>query len=471
MPTIAADKWSGLFWLASQPNEKRAGSLSVSTRGAMELELIGAFDGPDTNVNDLPTKKRLLGITSDGKYLTLIDCYRKTFNSSFNEGLGSEKYRVNFLLEGCHFQQDEKILFERIDFTSRAIHCWLAFSKIKTTYENGAVSLTLDRMPPESWILAGGTALSIYSSWSVNPGSGATDSSISQKTWLSLDLKSKKTLAELLTEAGKIKNFVSLAINQTATIEEVRLFTPELTIENAPGGKLAPISLYYATTAQLEPDLDEISDPYLVIKFMEIKGRFSEIMSIWHAAHDNLSDCLNLYFSATSSTGLFLENKFLMLAQSLEALHRHSSDKRCMSESEYTSLCSQLREACPKEHGDWLEPKLKFGNEISLRARLKDQLQGLDVIFCAIKPKELITRIVNTRNFLTHYDASTKESASRGAQLFGLNSAMEILFCCQMLKIIGFSNEEIVSLAKSSESMKARIRGLIHITQKTDHEV
>lgn len=78
--------------------------------------------------------------------------------------------------------------------------------------------------------------------------------------------------------------------------------------------------------------------------------------------------------------------------------------------------------------------KLKYGNEPSLRQRLKSLCGGLEPIYGSAKAiKALISKIVTTRNYLTHYDHELKSDAAQGRALYRLIIAMEILFQLQLL--------------------------------------
>ena len=66
------------------------------------------------------------------------------------------------------------------------------------------------------------------------------------------------------------------------------------------------------------------------------------------------------------------------------------------------------------------------------------------------KIKKLIEDIVNTRNYLTHYDVRLKNKALRGLKLVNINEKLEGLLELSFLKELDFSKEEINTIFKKS---------------------
>lgn len=107
---------------------------------------------------------------------------------------------------------------------------------------------------------------------------------------------------------------------------------------------------------------------------------------------------------------------------------------------------------------------MKYGNEPSLRQRLKELFNEFSYVFGeAKKTKPRIDKIVATRNYLTHYDAPGKKQSASGIELYKLCVVLEVLFQLYILKICGFAHKEIVEMCKKSESFRRKL-GSIDIT-------
>ena len=149
----------------------------------------------------------------------------------------------------------------------------------------------------------------------------------------------------------------------------------------------------------------------------------------------------------------------MALVQGLEAYHRRTSNQKQMDEAEFKELIDNLIDQCPQERKEWLKGKLQYGNEVSLRHRLKSLIEPFkEIIGDQKKQKELINRIVNTRNYLTHYDLSLESKAAQGEDLWPLCLKMELLFQLHFLQLIGFTHEQIDAILANSISLKQKLK-------------
>lgn len=71
--------------------------------------------------------------------------------------------------------------------------------------------------------------------------------------------------------------------------------------------------------------------------------------------------------------------------------------------------------------------------------------------------RSIINDVVATRNYLTHFDSKLENDARSGAELWRLCNKLEVLFEVQLLQRLGFTGEEIRSLAENSEHIKRKL--------------
>ena len=100
-----------------------------------------------------------------------------------------------------------------------------------------------------------------------------------------------------------------------------------------------------------------------------------------------------------------------------------------------------------EDHKNSLGNKIKFGNEISLRKRLKELINDLkdyEIINKIIdrKKDKFIGEVVDTRNYYTHYDDSSNFKKDN-EKLHILNFKLKILIELIILKELGFYEEFI----------------------------
>ena len=117
-----------------------------------------------------------------------------------------------------------------------------------------------------------------------------------------------------------------------------------------------------------------------------------------------------------------------------------------MPEKEHVKRLEEIFKAVPSQHEEWLKNKLAYGNEPPLRKRLKEIFEEMRVVI----PKEifpdeeyLIGKVVDTRNYLTHYDKKLKKIAAQGEELYDLTKKLERLLKMCILKELGFAHDKI----------------------------
>jgi hypothetical protein len=94
-----------------------------------------------------------------------------------------------------------------------------------------------------------------------------------------------------------------------------------------------------------------------------------------------------------------------------------------------------------------LSDYLNYGNEFSLRKRLKQLLNGLrEATRKKITPKEegFVDSVVCTRNYLTHYNEELKDKATTDLESqFNLNGKLRALISILLLREAGLSEDVI----------------------------
>jgi ApeA N-terminal domain 1 len=92
---------------------------------------------------------------------------------------------------------------------------------------------------------------------------------------------------------------------------------------------------------------------------------------------------------------------------------------------------------------------LNYGNEFSLRKRLKELLdqfwKNLLEDFVSNK-STFVKNIVNTRNYLTHYDEDLKDKAVQGEGLYYLNERLKLFLIILLLDQLGIPRNDIFEI-------------------------
>lgn len=455
---------SGFFWQPKNPDKKLPGILSISDGGNIELEIVGFFDdsieGLNRFLNNVNDIDRLVGHIEEFGYVTLDGCYYKNRNYAFG-GISKSIIKSKQAIMRVAYDPDEPITLNTFMFSIEGIDEWVGLSGINV-FNNFELKISeIKFIPPENIVIKidNGMELVITFSWSVPFFSNLSEAKIAQKTHFKLFSKEERPQEDFISIAYKITTFLCFAIDKTVCITSAS-GTVNTLLQKVGENESRPLSfeIYYSSLPYVKK-VPKIEIHQMLFRYPHIQVDAEKIINKWLNAYDIINPSLNLYFSTKAGGHKYLESIFLALIQALETYHRRTSKEKLMEETEFLDLLKMLHEKCPEEKWDWLNSRLKHGNEISLSMRIKRIIEPYKIYFGSSRDRnKLIRSIVNTRNYLTHYDESLELEAAKGMNLWILCQNIEAIFQLHLLFIIGFSNEEISFVYNNSQNLKNKIK-------------
>lgn len=447
---------SGLFWIAGT-EKKLSGILTIQDGGRIELELVGTFHD---DFVDSPKISRILGEVEKDGDVTLDSCFYIHRNISFG-GISKSRIFANTLYSGIHLEGNEPILITSFRFAIEGLDEWLRISGISATYtqEFDNVTLSYNKMDPLLYQVTDIMHLSINYSWSIPGSEFFKSATITHKNYFELETETPMEVSIFKKYAHQISTFVGLAVDLNVSICDVTIKSKFIEQEIAPGrSRQVPIRLYYQAANFLDkaPKIDDLNFLFL---FPYIREDFALYVSEWFRAYETISPALNLYFSTKNNAQKYLDGKFLALAQGLETYHRRTTNIQIMPETEYESIKKELLNTCPKERREWLAGRLAHANEITLANRLRELISEFEPVFGDGEAiNQFIRKVVDTRNYFTHYDDALIKRAVQGIDLWPLCQQMEAFFQMVLLRRIGFSKEKVIDLVRRSQRFQEKLK-------------
>lgn len=463
-------EFQGVFWLPGHEDKQVSGRCGTNAEGRIELEILGTFSGMPMD-NAAVQVTRILGISHTGKPVTLDNCFY--MNRNFNlPGLTVSRIHVNRMYIGAHFDKDESIAFDAIAFHSEALDEWMHLNPINvqiTLSPHASATISYAPLDVPEWQLTSGEKLKTNFAWTVPAPDNVHEAKITQAVWLEFGFCEYRATEDCLSPVWRLLELASFACSKHIPIDAICGYRSDLTRPCGEGIKRVPVDIYFKNGPEASVDLKDLSPPSILIPYGLIAERFPEVLSLWFESYDTYSSSFNLYFATRGSRDLYLDNVFLMLAQAAESFHRKMSSETTYSARDYAELSKTLCEAAPKQFKEWLDARLKYGNEPSLRKRLKDLFKSADFLLGDKKTsKGLLNSIVATRHYLTHYDENLKGEAKTGQDLWKLCLVLELLLEVQFCKLLGINDEEIEKIFNVSQ---AAIRKINEIKQGTAYHV
>ena len=457
-------KKAGYFWLPENSDNKIPGTLTITDGGEIELEVVGTFDESietafDSNVHLI----RIIGNVEDDGYVTLERCFYTSKSIAFG-GISRSYLHVSQVLCGVAYDKDEEVTFNTLSFSIECMDEWIGISGIEVTTEFTPyiehISATIKYTPPASisYLLNNGMQLEICFAYTLPSFSNVTEAKITQRTYFKLISDELCSLHDFTSIAYKITNLLCFAVDSTVSIKGLTATSNEIMQDVGNGKNYAiPIKVYYPSNPFTEKK-PKVHSRNMIFTFGIIKENAGDVFNKWIDSYDSLAPALGLYFSTKMDVHKYLDGKFLALAQGLETYHRRISHETLMDDSEFQTLVQTLMQHCPKDKKEWLDGRLKYGNEINFGKRIKKMIEPFkEHIGNNCTREKIIRKIVSTRNYLTHYNEDLKEETARGKDLWILCKKIETIFQLHFLNEIGFTQSEISQVIENNNLLKQKL--------------
>ena len=449
---------SGYFWLPTDSEDRLPGTLQISGSGKVTLELIGTFGDwrlafQDTKMQihplpsgERPNQERIVGIVEKGGTVTLDACIPTGNSIQLPSGLSKSTYHAKFAFIGGNHDAGKKLMFSEVSLFVEGLNEWLSVSWFREEQNRETKSGRIEYQLPEdiAFKLPNGVELSIKHLLSPPSfGVPSTKVCVAQTSYFGVKLECPQPIGYFLPLVVRLCNFLSLAIDQPVSISSISGYLDQKS-ETARMPQ-SPTEIYYQASPNVEVK-PEIQFNNMLFTCGNIVDQCEQVLTKWLEVYDTFEPALNLYFASRSDAlQSYLEVRFLRLAQGIETLHRRNSQDTEMPEDEFNELKQSIIGSCPAEKKQWLERELKYANELSLRQRIKAMIQPFQPWFGSQKEsRRLVNLVVDTRNYLTHYDSELAIRDSYVDGLWYLCEKLEALFQLHFLRLIGIDPKPIV---------------------------
>ncbi|HBL7242229.1 TPA: hypothetical protein LS257_004953 [Serratia liquefaciens] len=448
-------KKTGYFWLPGDEEKKIPGVLSINDGGKIDLEILGLFDDSIISLNkDDFEIGRIIGAVEKDGLVTLDGCYYSKKSFSFG-GISKSNITVNKVFSGAAWERDEAVTFNTFSFTIDCLDEWVGISGINVDNDYKNKTTSISYAPPEkiSFALDNGMGVEICFAYTLPGFPNLKEAKITQRAYFRLKSEELCELKSFISTSFKVTSLMCFAMDNVVTMKDISATSSEIQKD----GYQTPIKIYYqsAIYTEVAPKLNRHD---MLFSYGIIKNNIQNVFNNWINAYEYLSPAFGLYFSTKTGAQKYLDGKFLALAQGLETYHRRTSNEKLMESEIFDSLVSTVLEACPNEHIDWLKGRLTHGNEINLSKRLKAIIEPFKEHLGENKDrKSLLRKIVNTRNYLTHYSQNLEDESAKGEELWILCSKIEAIFILHFLNVVGFNPEEIKGVIANCNQLQQKL--------------
>jgi ApeA N-terminal domain 1 len=126
-------EYQGLWWLPGADDDKVPGILKFDPDAGATLSLLGSLKSL-AGVIDPLEPEIILGISSDGRRITLRDCGKTSGNLAIGRGFSTSMFSVNTIFVGEHFDRVEDVGFERLVVEYLHLDAWAHETGFKVSF-------------------------------------------------------------------------------------------------------------------------------------------------------------------------------------------------------------------------------------------------------------------------------------------------------------------------------------------------
>jgi hypothetical protein len=458
----------GIWWLPIDPEEKISGTLSFTPGEGAVLDLMGSFEEmKNTNSKGCITIKVqsgkqcepeiILGTSSDGKNITLHKCF-ETKRSYSSSGFPTSSFYANIVFIGGHFTKPEDLEFKSFFVNYPYFEEWSkigVFSYSRDSEEKFKQYEMKYEVPEPVEAKINNFRISFDHGFNVS-GDWLREVKLKHTTFIKIEPEDELHFEEYQNILYHLQNFLSLAtmraiypLSIKATTERYR----RVSTFSKDKVHYPHIDIFYNVIGKVDLS-KKLTHDDMLFTFEDISGQFEAYLQNWFGKEELLKPVYDLFFGTLYNPSMYLEFQFLSLIQAVDSYHRRIYGGEYLSDGDYMGVHNALVNAIPRSvkggFKDSLKSKIQHGNEFSLRTRLKRLFNSdeyREILSEFVENKDIfIGKVVDTRNYLTHYDEELKEKATIGEELSPFIQKLKILLKICLLTELGFSSEEIKAL-------------------------
>lgn len=436
----------GYWWLPDSEENKLSGILTFSQDDGIFLEIVGVFDSKRTEPLQQPSI--ILGLTQQGKPITLYKCIIKPRTYSL-VGLGGGKYRAHFVFEGVHFEAEEKIRFNQLCGSYTDLDAWVdiyGFAIEEDTADSKFV-LNIRYEKPTSQFLDVGETFEVgigFSSRGPNHSIIQTEVTISQSAYLVVKSKNGDIqFDDLFKQLNIFTYLLQFAVQRIPYPVSVFGFSKENPQELGEGKIHYPeIKIFYTPIEPIVSQKQKLPQEFLYT-FGDLSG---DQISAWFTSFDKYETIIHLYRSLFYGNRLFIDAKFLNIAQSLESLHSVLFDGQYLPHDKFVEQKERVLNNVPAELIEWVEGALSNANYKRFRQKIFELLDNKkETAERFVDDMELFAkRVTNTRNEFVHHNKQKLTFPKE--ELPSVIYVLTMIFELYLLEAIGFSDEKVKEL-------------------------
>jgi hypothetical protein len=465
-----------MWCLPEDPSHRVAGTLSCvptefSTLRLMEsLQPIPVPTSPGQAV-DLPLGEHhapiVWGLTTKGEFITLLNCAQTAFQMRLAAHHGmmpplraldgcSAEYKAIRVLIGAHFASPEDIRFRRLKVRFTHLEEWTCRAGLRLERTaGGGVALHGSVQSPH--VLFDGDGTRVEVEWKIAsaiPFRPVSKISVDEEAWIVITFAADQPLETCEMWVSTVRNFLAFAV-MSEVVPLTIVGETARSRDRTTGDETDRIEIEVLITLQAHPQFERKLAGSMLFTLEDVLQCGRPILEAWIHSGAQVEALHGLYFSTLRGAHLYLSLQFMGFLQAIEAYVRFARPDPSERQAEHEEKSVQVLSTTAADLRSWLEEKLSFRSEMSLREKLQWALNEHAALMSRVIPDEpaFLRAVIDTRNFFTHFDERLKARAASGQALYALTEKLRLLTEICLLREIGFEHQQMGGFLMRSQRM------------------
>lgn len=479
-------EYRGQWWYPETPQRKVEGRLIGSEADGFRLSVSASLmeEGGNESGAEKSLKFALMpapaesplfihGLTSKGE-VTLYDSFRIKRQAS-HTGIEEHQYYSKLIVKGALINSADKLRFGSIRVKYSRLCNWLDDRVFKADYGNGLSNLRIGFSFTDMRHIYEDEHIHISLINSISgPGNSLGQNKVVVEWEPQFKIESKSN--ELRWEGSdhwnvqylvsSINQFLSVATYSSSYPYNITGRSKQYKPLFDDGKTHIPLDVeLYRETNTKESAYDERNE---IIAWKNICDDPSQCLSKWFALHRSIPGPLGLFVASISSGNKFSPERFMNMISALEGLHRHANPDASKPTEAHSARLTSVLASTDNQHKAWLEEKLKYSYEPSLRSRLKDLMNDFnETIGWLLVPegtsdsssirRKVIHAIVESRNALAH--GLPEVGKDPGMRYYMFTIIAEYLMAIWLMRYLGIPDDRI-KIRITNNHFAFQVRGL-----------
>jgi hypothetical protein len=483
---------SGGFTLDRLKGPLIHGRLQYDPEHGIGLELVENPFGPGVFLNAGESKMScMFGQLADGTWVTLFDCFITNSSIPLGGGIGSPTtLKVNRALFGCHLDNLDELAVKKYWLELSSLSNWTGtdiITKVRTDEFPFGMNIHCRQPLPLKIELPDQPFDIEIAHWVKTQHD---DGMLSVKWGAAIAIVARESLPLNLAAslASRCHGLISLLVGESLSVRSVAISKAfptdddivlpirHIDIQNRAYYNFVNRSLesgdsvgdWVKAESQLKQertksffmlyeqmgrhDHKDVHPALMMLPYRSIVNLLPTIFSRWFGHNVQAVLATNIFFGSQNLAFSSVDVKFLNATQALESYDRSFGKALYMDQGAYDAAIHDLAAKIPAtiqdDHRHSLKNRLKYGNEFSLRKRLTKMLERIPE---NVKQKiagpssKFIQKVVDTRNYYTHYDHASQAGAFQGKDAYVAAERLRLLLISTLLHDLGIPDDVLLT--------------------------